>query len=77
MLAAVALLNAACWLFSDFVQGTLRSLVDAPAFLACLAAALTVLIGNARQVVFAAAAVLGMVLLIVGSFYLLLLGCSL
>jgi hypothetical protein len=49
LLSAVTLLSVACWFLSDFVCGTWRSLLDGPGFLACVAAAFTSLIGNAKQ----------------------------
>ena len=68
----VALLNAACLFFSDFALGTPRSLLDAPAFLACVAAALTSLIGKARHVCFVALATFSLVPLFVGCLWMLL-----
>lgn len=78
LLGAVALLNVACWFFSDFVCGTLRSLVDGPALLACVAAALTCLIGSFRQTCYVGLAVFALVPLGVGSLWtvcFLILGC--
>ena len=78
LLGAVALMNLACCFLSDFVCGTLRSLVDGPALLACVAAALACLIGNVRQTCFVALAVFALVPLGVGSLwllFLLILGC--
>ncbi|MGH7138628.1 MAG: hypothetical protein ACREHD_23025 [Pirellulales bacterium] len=72
LLVATALLSAACWFFTDFSGGTMRSLVDAPAFLAMIAAALTALIGKARQVCFVAAATFILLPVIIGGGCLLL-----
>src|SRR5690242_9517708 len=73
LLGAVAWINLSCWLLSDFVCGTMRSLVDGPAILACIAAALACLVGSARQTCFVALAVFLLVPLSVGTFLLLLL----
>jgi hypothetical protein len=52
LLSVVTLLSVACWFLSDFILGTWRSLIDGPALLACVAAALACLAGNVRQVCF-------------------------
>ena len=66
LLVAITLLSAACWFFTDFLDGTMRSLVDAPAFLAMIAAALTALIGKARHVCVVAAATFILPAVIIG-----------
>lgn len=75
LLVAIALLSAACWFFTDLLDGTMRSLVDAPAFLAMIAAALTALVGKPRHVCLVAAATFILPAVIIGGGCLLIACC--
>lgn len=74
-LVAITFVCAACGFFADLRNGALRSLVDAPAVLAMLAAALASLVGTARHVCLATAATFLLLPTIVAGGYLMIAVC--